>query len=87
MTKIYIYCLLEGGDVLHGVYSSLKAAHRDALKLMNKGSRSVHIQHEGKSVVPSLKLLRNIFAGEFDIRVEYYSDNKMVSVIKTKLKE
>ncbi len=87
MTKIYIYCLLEGGDVLHGVYSSLKAAHRDALKLANKGSRSVHIQHEGKSVVPSLKLLRNIFAGEFDIRVEYYSDNKMVSVIKTKLKE
>jgi hypothetical protein len=87
MTKIYIYCLLEGGDVLHGVYSSLKAAHRDALKLANKGSRSVHIRHEGKSVVPSLKLLRNIFAGEFDIRVDYYSDNKMVSILKTKLKE
>ncbi len=87
MTKIYTYCLLEGGDVLHGVYSSLKAAHRDALKLTNKGSRRVHIQHDGKSVVPSLKLLRSIFAGEFDIKVDYYSDNKMVSILKTKLKE
>ena len=87
MTKIYIYCLLEGGDVLHGVYSSLKAAHRDALKLSNTGTRSVHIKHEGSSVVPSLKLIRNIFAGEFDIRVDYYSDNKMVSILKTKLKE
>jgi len=87
MTKIYTYCLLEGGDVLHGVYSSLKAAHRDALKLANKGSRHVHIHHDGKSVIPTLKLLRNIFAGEFDIKIDYYSDNKMVSILKTKLKE
>mgnify|MGYP003120801262 FL=1 len=87
MTKIYTYCLLEGGDVLHGVYSSLKAAHRDALKLANTGARAVHIKHEGNTVVPSLKLIRNIFAGEFDIRVDYYSDSKMVSILKTKLKE
>jgi len=87
MTKIYTYCLLEGGDVLHGVYSSLKAAHRDALKLANTGTRGVHIRHEGSSIAPSLKLIRKIFAGEFDIRVDYYSDSKMVSILKTKLKE
>ena len=28
MTKIYIYCLFERDGALHGVYSSLKAAHR-----------------------------------------------------------
>ena len=87
MTKIYIYCLFEGGDVLHGVYSSLKAVHRDALKICNTGGRGVYINHNNKTVVPSLKLLRNIFAGEFDVKVHYYSDGKMVSVLKTKLKE
>ena len=87
MTKIYIYCLFEGGDILHGVYSSLKVAHRDALKIANTGPRGVYMYHEGKSVTPDLKLLRNIFAGEFDIRVDYYSDNNRVSILKTKLKE
>ena len=87
MTKIYIYCLFEGGDVLHGVYSSLKAAHRDALKLVNTGNRGVFINHNNQMVSPSLKLLRNIFAGEFDVKVSYFSDNKMVSILKTKLKE
>jgi hypothetical protein len=87
MTKIYIYCLFEGGDTLHGVYSSLKAAHRDALKLSNSGGRGVYIRHEDKMVSPNLRLLRNIFAGEFDVKVSYFSDNKMVSVLKTKLKE
>jgi hypothetical protein len=38
-------------------------------------------------VSPNLRLLRNIFAGEFDVKVSYFSDNKMVSVLKTKLKE
>ena len=87
MTKIYIYCLFEGGDVLHGVYSSLKAAHRDALKIANTGNRGVYMRYDGKSVTPELKLLRNIFAGEFDIRVDYYSENNRVSILKTKLKE
>lgn len=87
MTKIYIYCLFEGGDTLYGVYSSLKAAHRDALKLSNSGGRGVYIRHEDKMVSPNLRLLRNIFAGEFDVKVSYFSDNKMVSVLKTKLKE
>ena len=87
MTKIYIYCLFEGGDVLHGVYSSLKAAHRDALKMTNTGQRGVYMNYEGNSVTHDLKLLRNIFAGEFDIRVDYYSDNNRASILKTKLKE
>jgi hypothetical protein len=87
MTKIYIYCVFEGGDTLHGVYSSLKTAHRDALKLANTGPRGVFMRYEGNSIKPNLKLLRNIFAGEFDIKVNYYSDDKMVSILKTKLKE
>ena len=87
MTKIYIYCLFEDGDVLHGVYSSLKAAHRNALKLANTGGRGVYINYNDDMVVPNLKLLRNIFAGEFDVKVSYFSDNKMVSILKTKLKE
>lgn len=87
MTKIYTYCLLEGGDVLHGVYSSLKAAHRDALKLANRGQSGVYINYNGESIEPNLKILRNIFSGEFDIKVNYYSDETMVSVLKTKLRE
>ena len=87
MTKIYIYCLFEGGDTLHGVYSSLKAAHRDALKLANTGGRGVYINHDEQMVTPNLRLLRNIFAGEFDVKVSYFSENNMVSVLKTKLKE
>ena len=87
MTKIYIYCIFERGDTLYGVYSSLKAAHRDALKLCNTGSRGVYINHQGVTEKPNLKVLRNIFAGEFDIKVNYYSDDKMVSILKTKLKE
>ena len=87
MTKIYIYCLFERGSVLHGVYSSLKAAHRDALKLANTGARGVYINHDNEMVAPNLKLVRNIFAGEFDVKVNYFSDDKMVSILKTKLKE
>tara|TARA_B100000212_G_scaffold11505_1_gene8337 strand:- start:2037 stop:2300 length:264 start_codon:yes stop_codon:yes gene_type:complete len=87
MTKIYIYCLFEGGDVLHGVYSSIKAAHRDALKLANSDARGVYINHDDKMVIPNLKLVKNIFAGEFDVKLNYFSETKMVSVLKTKLKE
>jgi hypothetical protein len=87
MTKIYIYCVFEGGEVLHGVYSSLKAAHRDALKISNTGHRGVYMKYDGKSVTPNLKLLRNIFSGEFDIKVDYYSESNRVSILKTKLKE
>jgi len=87
VTKIYIYCIFEGGDILHGVYSSLKAAHRDAVSLCNQGSRGVYIVTGGQSIRPDLKTIRNIFAGEFDIKLNYYSDDKMVTILKTKLKE
>ena len=87
MTKIYIYCLFEKDDVLHGVYSSLKAAHRDALKIANTGARGVYINHDDKMVTPTLKVVRNIFAGEFDVKLNYFSETKIVSVLKTKLKE
>ena len=87
MTKIYIYCIFEGGDNFRGVYSSLKSAHRDALKMCNIGNRGVYIRQNGESVHPTLKMIRNIFAGEFDIKLNYYSDDKMITVLKTKLKE
>jgi hypothetical protein len=87
MTKIYIYCLFQDGDVLVGVYSSLKSAHRDALKLCNRGTKGVHINHEGKSMRPELRLLRNIFKGEFDLKIDYYSDKSKVTILKTKLRE
>ena len=87
MTKIYIYCLFEKDDVLHGVYSSLKAAHRDALKIANTGARGVYINHDNKMVTPTLKVVKNIFAGEFDVKLNYFSETKIVSVLKTKLKE
>ena len=87
MTKIYIYCLFERDGNLQGVYSSLKAAHRDALKLANAGSRGVYVNYEDKMVAPNLKLMRKILAGEFDVKVNYFSENTVVSILKTKLKE
>tara|TARA_Y100000592_G_scaffold36880_1_gene58451 strand:+ start:6411 stop:6674 length:264 start_codon:yes stop_codon:yes gene_type:complete len=87
MTKIYIYCLFEDGDVLAGVYSSLKSAHRDALKLCNRGGSGVYINYQGKSLRPELRLLRNIFKGEFDLKLDYFSQNSKVTILKTKLKD
>ncbi len=87
MTKIYIYCLFEEGDVLSGVYSSLKSAHRDALKLCNKSGTGVYINHEGKPLRPELRLLRNIFKGEFDLKLDYFSQSSKVTILKTKLKD
>ena len=87
MTKIYIYCLFEDGDTLYGVYSSLKSAHRDALKMANRGHRGVFIKLDDTVIEPTLKKVRNIFAGEFDIKIDYFSDSKKASVLKTKLKE
>ena len=87
MTKIYIYCLFERDGALYGVYSSLKAAHRDALKLANIGGRGVYVNHEDKAVSPNLKLMRKIFAGEFDVKVSYFSDSGAINILKTKLKE
>ena len=87
MTKIYIYCLFDHGDNFHGVYSSLKAVHRDAIKLCNKGTSPVFMQVENEYVAPSLTLLRNLFKGEIDVKVSYISNKKSAKILKTKLTE
>ena len=48
MTKIYIYCLFDGFDRFLGVYSSLKAVHRDALKYCNRGNTKVYMIHNSR---------------------------------------
>ena len=87
MTKIYIYCLFEKDDKFCGVYSSIKAAHRDALKICNKGGASVYLRTGETVEKPTVKLLRNIFKGEMDLKVTYHSDKTSVTILKTKLKE
>ena len=87
MTKLYIYCLFERDDIFHGVYSSLKSAHRDALKMANKGPTGVHIKHNGDYLAPTLPILKKIFNGEVDIIVQYISSAARATIIKTKLKE
>jgi hypothetical protein len=87
MTKIYIYCLFENEDTLYGVYSSLKAAHRDATRLCNKRGSGVYIRHEGKSLRPDLRLVRNMFKGEFDLKIDYHSAAYKATILKTKLRE
>ena len=87
MTKLYIYCLFENEDIFHGVYSSLKSAHRDALKMANKGPSGVHIKYDGEYLAPTLPILKKIFKGELDIKVEYISSAARSTIIKTKLKE
>lgn len=87
MTNIYIYCVFERDQLLHGVYSSIKAAHRDAVKLCNRGSTPVYIRYEGESIVPTIKMLRNIFKGALDIQVKYSSNTMSATVLKTKLRE
>lgn len=86
MTKIYIYCLFDMNSFA-GVYSSLKAAHRDALKLANRGTSPVYLIYDDTSAKPSLTLLRNIFKGRCDVDVKYRTDKTSVMIYKTKLKE
>ena len=87
MTKINIYCLYDQEQILHGVYSSLKAVHRDAIKLCNQGVAPVLVEHNKRRLEPSLTLLRNIFKGEVNAKVIYRSDNRRATILKTKLKE
>jgi len=87
LTKLYIYCLFEQDDIFHGVYSSLKSAHRDALKMANQGPTGVHIKHNGEYLAPTLPILKKIFNGEVDIKVQYISSASRATIIKTKLKE
>lgn len=87
MTKLNIYCVFDTQQALHGVYSSIKAAHRDALKLCNDGYAPVSIIHENTRIKPNITLLRNIFKGEIDVKVSYMSDKARVTILKTSIKE
>jgi len=87
MTNIYAYCLFDQDDNFHGVYSSLKAIHRDALKLCNRGNSDVFLKLDNTFQKPSLSLLRRIFKGEIDTKIHYVSNNASIKIIKTKLKE
>ena len=86
MTKIYIYCLFDMDNFV-GVYSSIKAVHRDALKLSNRGHSNVFMTFDGAVMKPCLTELRNIFKGRCDIEVKYRSESTYIRVYKTKLKE
>ena len=87
MTKIYIYCLFEKDDNFYGVYSSLKAAHRDAMKLCNRGNSEVYINTEVGTEKPLFGRVRNLFQGECDVKVHYFSSAARATIIKTKLRE
>jgi hypothetical protein len=88
MTKIYCYCLFDGRGNFHGVYSSVHAVHRDALKLCNKGGGQILMELNSGYFPPSVTALRNVFKGAFDVQVEYASQaHHRAKIIKTKLKE
>jgi len=87
MTKIYIYCLFDAFDRFLGVYSSLKAVHRDALKHCNIGNTPIYLISLKKPQKASLVAVRNFFKGTCDVVLEYRSDRGGVKVYKTKLKE
>jgi hypothetical protein len=70
-----------------GVYSSLKAVHRDAIKLANRGYSNVYMVYNTEVSKPSLTRLRNTFKGLCEVEVKYRTDNTYVRIFKTKLKE
>lgn len=89
MTKIYIYCLFNGQDTFYGAYSSLKAVHRDALKIANRGSSEVvmHAPFNNEINKATLTCLRNVFKGKCDVQVYYKCGAHAAKIIKMKLKE
>ena len=87
MTKIYIYCLFDTMDAFVGVYSSIQAVHRDALKLANRGVSNVYMVHDNEVVAPSLTTLRNTLKGKCDVEVKYRTSSTSIRIYKTKLKE
>lgn len=87
MTNIYIYCLFDGIGNFQGVYSSLKAAHRDAIALANQGNQRVALRTSHGLEEPSLQRIRNLFNGRIDVKVVYVSDMEAAHLIKTRLKE
>jgi len=87
VTKIYIYCLFDTRDNFMGVYSSIQAVHRDALRLSNRGHSSVYLVNDKEVSAPSLTSLRNIFKGKCDFEVKYRTESTSIKIYKTKLKE
>ena len=87
MTKIYTYCLFDETGTFFGVYSSLQAVHRDALKICNRGNASVMMEYMGERQTPNLGTLRNILKGKCDVKVCYVAGRHAAKIIKTKLKE
>jgi len=87
LTKIYTYCLFDHEDVFHGVYSSLKAVHRDALRICNRGVAPVVMEYNGSRQSPTLTALRNVLRGEINVQIHYRSGLRAAKIIKTKLKE
>jgi len=88
MTNIYTYCLFDHEDRLHGVYSSLRSVHRDAMKLANRCRSDVYMElQRGVRLKPSLTELRNNLKGKCDVQVRYGAGPYVIKIIKTKLKE
>ena len=87
MTKIYTYCLFDGDDTFHGVYSSLAAAYRDAIKIANRGQSRVMLQTEEGWVDPDLTALRNVLYSKCDVVVLLQGGRHRAKILKTRLKE
>jgi len=87
VTKINIYCLFEGDGNLHGVYSSLKAVHRDALKICNRAQARVLMENASGYSPATFEALRNLFQGETDVKARYTAGLYSAHIVKTKLKE
>jgi thiamine pyrophosphokinase len=90
MTKIYIYCLFEessSGQRFGGVYSSIRAVHRDALRLANRGDSQVCMSCDGKKIDATLANLRNTLKGKYDVQVKYTTNRSIITVLKTRIKE
>jgi gluconate kinase len=74
-------------DNFLGVYSSLKAVHRDALRFSNRGLSDVYLFYDDQRIKPSLTMLRNVFKGKQNYEVKYKSSASSVRIYKTRLKD
>ena len=57
------------------------------MKLANRQGSGVYIFHEGKSMQPDLTFIRNIFKGEIDLKMNYFSSKNKITILKTKLRD
>ena len=87
MTNIYTYCLFDNDGNFEGVYSSLKFAYRDALKISNNGHSEVFMMTPEGWGNPSLKDLRNLLKGKIDVIILFKSSHGGARLLKTKLRE